>query len=133
MVKPNAELPWGNHFAFLNIPLPKLRDAGAENPLHFVFKARQIIKRKRMSTFVVFLTAKYLQLGASKHIRGIMMSTSMEITNVMGLIEKMALASDPVKGLYFVMTGTPQAGQYHLTLLPVLNISAITILVLSQQ
>ncbi|KAJ6741322.1 O-ACYLTRANSFERASE (WSD1-LIKE) FAMILY PROTEIN [Salix purpurea] len=62
MVKPNAELPWGNHFAFLNIPLPKLRDGGAENPLQFVFKAREIIKRKRMSSFAVYLTTKYLQL-----------------------------------------------------------------------
>ena len=62
MVKPNAELPWGNHFAFLTITLPKLRDAGAEDPLQFVFKARQIIKRKRMSSFAVYLTAKYLQL-----------------------------------------------------------------------
>ncbi|RQO92991.1 hypothetical protein POPTR_007G139501v4 [Populus trichocarpa] len=63
MVEPNADSPWGNHFAFLNIPVPKLRDAaGAENPLQFVFKARQIIRRKRMSSFAVYLTAKYLQL-----------------------------------------------------------------------
>ncbi|KAF9679238.1 hypothetical protein SADUNF_Sadunf07G0119100 [Salix dunnii] len=117
MVKPNAELPWGNHFAFLNITLPKLRDAGAENPLQFVFKARQIIKRKRMSSFAVYLTAKYLQLvskfrgaqGASKYIHGTMMNTSMGITNVIGPIEQMALASHPVKGLYFVVTGAPQS------------------------
>ncbi|KAF9679241.1 hypothetical protein SADUNF_Sadunf07G0119500 [Salix dunnii] len=117
MVKPNAELPWGNHFAFLTITLPKLRDAGLENPLQFVFKARQIIKRKRMSSFAVFLTAKYLQLvskfrgaqGASKYIHGTMRNTSMGITNVMGPIEQMALASHPVKGLYFVVTGAPQS------------------------
>ncbi|KAJ6418999.1 hypothetical protein OIU84_029160 [Salix udensis] len=36
MVKPNAELPWGNHFAFLNIPLPnKFRGAqGASKYIH---------------------------------------------------------------------------------------------------
>jgi len=63
MVEPNADSPWGNHFAFLNIPVPKLRDAaGAENPLQFVFKARRIVRRKRMSSFAVYLTAKYLQL-----------------------------------------------------------------------
>ncbi|KAJ6377673.1 hypothetical protein OIU78_027995 [Salix suchowensis] len=77
MVRPNAELPWGNHFAFLTIPLPKLRDAGAENPLQFVFKAREIIKRKRMSSFAVYLTAKYLQLvskfrGAQSLMVGVM-------------------------------------------------------------
>uniref|UniRef100_A0A6N2MQ22 O-acyltransferase WSD1 C-terminal domain-containing protein n=1 Tax=Salix viminalis TaxID=40686 RepID=A0A6N2MQ22_SALVM len=104
MVKPNAELPWGNNFAFLTIPLPKLRDVGAENPLQFVFKARQIIMRKRMSSFAVYLTA-----GASKYIHGTMRNTSMGITNVMGPIEQMALASHPVKGLYFVVTGAPQS------------------------
>ncbi|CAK7322764.1 unnamed protein product [Dovyalis caffra] len=62
MLKPDAELPWGNHFAFLNIPIPKLRDAEEEkDPLQFVFNARKIIQRKR-STFGVYLTAKYLQL-----------------------------------------------------------------------
>ncbi|CAK7322762.1 unnamed protein product [Dovyalis caffra] len=116
MVKPNAELPWGNHFAFLNVSIPKLTDAEAKNPLQFVLKARQIIKRKRMSSFAVYLTAKYLQLvkkikgpkGASKYIYGTMKNTSMGITNVMGPIEQMALANHPVKGLYFVVTGAPQ-------------------------
>ena len=62
MLKPGAELPWGNHFAFLNIPIPKLRDAEArKNPLQFVLKARKVIKRRR-SSFGVYLTAKYLQL-----------------------------------------------------------------------
>ena len=64
MLKPGAELPWGNHFAFLNIPIPKLRDAEAKNdPLKFVLDARKIIKRKR-SSFGVSLIAKYLQLVA---------------------------------------------------------------------
>ncbi|KAG6768782.1 hypothetical protein POTOM_027711 [Populus tomentosa] len=118
MVGANADSPWGNHFAFLNIPVPKLRDAaGAENPLRFVFKARQIIRRKRMSSFSVYLTAKYLQLvskfrgakGASKYIHGTLKNTSMGITSVMGPIEKMALSNHPVKGLYFVVTGAPQS------------------------
>jgi len=62
MLKPGAELPWGNHFAFLNIPIPKLRDAETrKNPLQFVLKARKVIKRRR-SSFGVYLTAKYLQL-----------------------------------------------------------------------
>jgi hypothetical protein len=64
MVKPDAESPWGNHFAFLNVRIPKLRDAEAKNnPLKFVLHARKIIKRKR-SSFGVYLTAKYLQLAA---------------------------------------------------------------------
>ena len=61
MVKPDAELPWGNRIALLPISIPKLSDAEAKNPLQFVWKARKTIKRKRKS-FVVFLTAAYMQM-----------------------------------------------------------------------
>ncbi|KAJ6366623.1 hypothetical protein OIU77_003079 [Salix suchowensis] len=117
MVKPDAELPWGNHFAFLNIPIPKLRDAEARNnPLQFVFDARKVIKKRR-SSFGVYLTAKYLQLvgrflgpeRASKYIHGTLENTSMGITNLMGPMEKLAVAGNPINGLYFVVTGAPQS------------------------
>ncbi|XP_011001811.1 PREDICTED: O-acyltransferase WSD1-like isoform X1 [Populus euphratica] len=117
MVKPDAESPWGNHFAFLNVRIPKLRDAEAKNnPLKFILNARKIIKKKRTS-FGVNLTAKYLQLvakfrgpnGASKYIYGTMENTSMGISNVRGPMEQMALANNPINGLYFVVTGAPQS------------------------
>ncbi|KAJ6289649.1 hypothetical protein OIU78_025550 [Salix suchowensis] len=64
MLKPDSEAPWGNHFAFLKIPIPKLGDAEAKNnPLKFVINARKIIKRKR-SSIGVYLTTKYLRLVA---------------------------------------------------------------------
>ncbi|KAB5520017.1 hypothetical protein DKX38_024336 [Salix brachista] len=119
MVKPDAESPRGNHFAFLNVRIPKLRDAEAKNnPLKFVLNARKIIKRKR-SSFGVYLTARYLQLAAKfrgpnvwehliKYIYGTMKNTSMGISNVRGPMEQMALANNPVNGLYFVVTGAPQ-------------------------
>lgn len=60
MVKPKAELPWGNHFAFLSVNIPKLTHSDeAKDPLKFVFKAQKIIKKKRTS-FAVFITARYL-------------------------------------------------------------------------
>uniref|UniRef100_A0A6N2MR30 Uncharacterized protein n=1 Tax=Salix viminalis TaxID=40686 RepID=A0A6N2MR30_SALVM len=118
MVKPDAELPWGNHFAFLNIPIPKLRDAdqARNNPLQFVFDARKVIKKRR-SSFGVYLTAKYLQLvgrflgpeRASKYIHGTLENTSMGITNLMGPTEQLAVADNPINGLYFVVTGAPQS------------------------
>lgn len=115
MLKPEA--PWGNHFAFLKIPIPKLGDAEAKNnPLKFVINARKIIKRKR-SSIGVYLTAKYLRLvarfrgpnGASKCIRGTVENTSMAISNVRGPVEQVAFANNPVNGMYFVVTGSPQS------------------------
>ncbi|KAB5515780.1 hypothetical protein DKX38_026428 [Salix brachista] len=117
MLKPDSKAPWGNHFAFLKIPIPKLGDAEAtNNPLKFVMNARKIIKRKR-SSIGVFLTAKYLLLvarfrgpnGASKCIRGTVENTSMAISNVRGPVEQMAFADKPINGLYFVVTGSPQS------------------------
>lgn len=117
MLKPDSEAPWGNHFAFLKIPIPKLGDAEAKNnPLKFVINARKIIKRKR-SSIGVYLTAKYLRLvarfrgpnGASKCIRGTVENTSMAISNVRGPVEQVAFANNPVNGMYFVVTGSPQS------------------------
>ncbi|KAJ6371697.1 hypothetical protein OIU77_002086 [Salix suchowensis] len=117
MLKPDSKAPWGNHVAYLKIPIPKLGDAEAtNNPLKFVINARKIIKRKR-SSIGVYLTAKYLLLvarfrgpnGASRCIRGTLENTSMAISNVMGPVEQVAFASNPVNGLYFVVTGAPQS------------------------
>ncbi|KAJ4841234.1 hypothetical protein Tsubulata_034479, partial [Turnera subulata] len=116
MVKPDAESPWGNHMVILSIPVPKLADAEANDPLQFIFKIRKIIQRKRRS-FDVFLAARYIQLmhkfggskATSRHLYRTCVNSSMGISNVMGPTEKMALANHPVKGLYFVVTGSPLA------------------------
>ncbi|KAJ4830855.1 hypothetical protein Tsubulata_040372 [Turnera subulata] len=108
MVKPDAELPWGNHFAFLSVAIPKLADAEAKDPLQFIFEIRKIIQKKR-SSLAVYLTARYLQLtkklrglkAASKYVHATLENTSMGVTNLMGPREKMALANHPIKGLYF--------------------------------
>uniref|UniRef100_A0A6N2KWN2 O-acyltransferase WSD1 C-terminal domain-containing protein n=1 Tax=Salix viminalis TaxID=40686 RepID=A0A6N2KWN2_SALVM len=47
--------------------------------------------------------------GASKYIYGTMKNTSMGISNVRGPMEQMALANNPINGLYFVVTGAPQS------------------------
>ncbi|KAK0593637.1 hypothetical protein LWI29_005917 [Acer saccharum] len=60
MVKPDAKSPWGNHFAFLHVPIPKFTDSGLSDPLEFIKKAQQIIKSKR-SSLGVYLTAKLLK------------------------------------------------------------------------
>ncbi|KAK2972613.1 hypothetical protein RJ640_029232 [Escallonia rubra] len=61
MVKPHAEMPWGNRFAFLHVPLPKLTVAAeSSDPLEFVRHASNIIKKKRNSSGV-HLTGAFLE------------------------------------------------------------------------
>ncbi|KAL3821462.1 hypothetical protein ACJIZ3_007367 [Penstemon smallii] len=116
MVKPDAEMPWGNRFAFLHISLPKLTNSDDQNPLKFVKKARQMIKRQRNSG-TVYLTAQLLNFirkirgpeATAKYIHGTLKNTSMAISNLMGPVEKMGLSNQPVKGLYFAVAGPPQS------------------------
>lgn len=62
MIKPNSEMPWGNHIAFMHVQLPKLRASlSSSKPLDFVFDARQSILRKRNSA-AVYLNAILLQV-----------------------------------------------------------------------
>ncbi|CAK9149502.1 unnamed protein product [Ilex paraguariensis] len=67
MLKPDSEMPWGNNFGFLHIPIPKLSVAESSDPLSFILKAHQLIKRKRNS-FAVHLTSTLLE--AMRKLRG---------------------------------------------------------------
>ncbi|KAH9743002.1 diacylglycerol O-acyltransferase [Citrus sinensis] len=116
MVKPGSEAPWGNHFSFLHISVPQLTNAEVQNPLKFIQKAQEIIQSKR-SSFGAYLTAKLLETvkklrgheTAAKFIHGSLNNSSLAITNMMGPVEKMALANHPIKGLYFMVAGSPQS------------------------
>nr|XP_018622808.1 uncharacterized protein LOC104086092 isoform X2 [Nicotiana tomentosiformis] len=115
MIKPNSEMPWGNHFTFLPVSLPKLTSTDSLNPLGFVQKARRVIKRQRNSASV-FLTGRLLEIlrkvegpeTTAKYIHATLKHTSMGITNLIGPLEEMALANHPIKGLYFAVVGAPQ-------------------------
>ncbi|MCD7466845.1 hypothetical protein HAX54_003888 [Datura stramonium] len=116
MITPNSDMPWGNHFTFLPVSLPKLTNNNNSNPLDFVQKAHRIIERKRNSASV-WLTSKLLDLlrklrgpeATARFIHGTLKNTSMGLTNLIGPLEEMSLANHPVKGLYFVVTGAPQS------------------------
>ncbi|KAL3332975.1 hypothetical protein AABB24_033172 [Solanum stoloniferum] len=116
MIRPNSDMPWGNHFTFLPISLPKLTNNKSNNPLYFVQKAHRIIDRKRNSASV-WLTSKLLDLlrklrgpeTTARFIHGTLKNTSMALTNMIGPVEEMALANHPIKGLYFLVTGAPQS------------------------
>ncbi|KAH9792405.1 diacylglycerol O-acyltransferase [Citrus sinensis] len=116
MVKPDSKAPWGNHFAFLHVSVPQLTNAEIQNPLKFIRKAQEIIQSKR-SSFGAYLTAKLLETvkkfrgheTAAKFIHGSLNNSSIAITNMMGPVEKMTLANHAIKGLYFMVVGSPQS------------------------
>ncbi|XP_056166303.1 wax ester synthase/diacylglycerol acyltransferase 4-like isoform X1 [Syzygium oleosum] len=118
MVRPNSKSPWGNNFAFLHVPIPKVKpgDSQFSDPLKFVHKAREVIKRKR-SSFGVVLTGKLLEIMkkcrnaevVAKHISRTLRNSSMVISNVMGPLEKLSLGNHPVKGLYYIVAGGPES------------------------
>ncbi|KAL8468800.1 hypothetical protein ACS0TY_031846 [Phlomoides rotata] len=115
MVKPNSEMTWGNRFAFLQVPIPKLTESELQNPLSFIKKAHRTIKRQKNSA-AVFLTGQLLNFirklrgheATARYIHSTLKNTSMAISNLIGPVEQMALANQPVKGLYFVVAGPPQ-------------------------
>lgn len=59
MTKVDAEMPWGNRFTFLHVPIPKLTEFS--NPVDFVLYSQKLIERKRRS-LAVFLTGKLLEI-----------------------------------------------------------------------
>ncbi|OWM91053.1 O-acyltransferase WSD1-like [Punica granatum] len=116
MARPGSKSPWGNHFSFLHVTVPKFTNYDADNPLKFVHYAHKLIKRKRTS-LAVYLTGQLLQFikkirgpeAAAKYMRSTLENSSMTITNLIGPIEQMALSQHPVKGLYYMVAGVPQS------------------------
>ncbi|XP_052177298.1 wax ester synthase/diacylglycerol acyltransferase 4-like isoform X2 [Diospyros lotus] len=119
MVSPKVEMRWGNHFSFLNVPIPKLTPAETESssPISFVMKAHRIIKTKKNSA-AAFLTGllleKMRQLRGSeataRYIHKTVKNSSMVISNLIGPMEEIALANQPIRGLYFALVGGPELG-----------------------
>ncbi|KAL8133303.1 wax ester synthase/diacylglycerol acyltransferase 4-like [Apium graveolens] len=114
MLKPKAKMPWGNQFAFLHLPIPKL--TGSHDPLDFIFRTHQTVKRLK-NNYAVFLNAQFLEISrkfigpeaTSKFLQSTMKNSSICISNMIGPVEQMALANHPIQGLYFTASGLPQS------------------------
>ncbi|GAB4859493.1 hypothetical protein Ancab_010960 [Ancistrocladus abbreviatus] len=114
MLTAGTESPWGNHFAFLHIPIPKSSKDDLANPLKFVFDAQKIIMSKRHS-LAVYLTSQTLETmrkcigteATAKLVYGTMNNASLAITNMIGPVEKSSLCNHPLKGIYFMVAGVP--------------------------
>ncbi|XP_034213371.1 O-acyltransferase WSD1-like isoform X2 [Prunus dulcis] len=114
MIEPNNdEMSWGNQFGFLHVSVPKSTEIS--NPLDFVWEAQKIIKKKRSSA-AGYLTSWLLDVlkkfrgpeGAARYIHGTLKNSSMTISNMIGPVEQMALANQPVCGFYYMVVGPPQ-------------------------
>ncbi|KAK1431612.1 hypothetical protein QVD17_08091 [Tagetes erecta] len=109
-----GQVRWGNQLAFLHVSLPKLSQCS--NPLKFVQETRNVINRKRNSS-AIYLTGMLLETirkykgpeAASRYIRNTLKNSSLTVSNIIGPVEKMTLANQPVKGLYFMVVSVPQS------------------------
>ncbi|MCH92014.1 O-acyltransferase WSD1-like, partial [Trifolium medium] len=112
MQKPESKGLWGNQISFLQVSIPKLSQP---DPLEFVWESRKLIQRKRRS-FSVHLIGLLMNLemklrdpkAVAKIIYDTIGNSSVLFSNMVGPVEKMALANNPVNGLYFTMTGGPE-------------------------
>ncbi|KAI4346829.1 hypothetical protein L6164_007692 [Bauhinia variegata] len=113
MIQTNS---WGNKFAFLHVPIPELSEIKISNPLEFVYQAQKVIDRKKNS-LAVPLTGMLLNAvdklkgpeTAAKYIHSTLKNSSATISSMIGPVEQMALANHPVKGLYFMVAGSPES------------------------
>ncbi|XP_074366144.1 wax ester synthase/diacylglycerol acyltransferase 6-like [Apium graveolens] len=123
MIKPNVTIPWGNHFAFLQIPLPKLSNTSPGydpspnfDPLQFVYESHHVIKRKRNNP-AAFLTGGLLDYirkikgpeTPARYIYKTMSNSSMGISSLIGPADQMSLCEHPISGIYFSVAGVPQS------------------------
>ncbi|CAH9099239.1 unnamed protein product [Cuscuta epithymum] len=116
MVQSDVDSKWGNQFAFMHVAAPDLTAANSSDPVLFVSKAREIIQRKRNSA-AILLTGKVLDAlrqhkgpeATAKYVHNTLKNSSMTISNLIGPIQKLALANQPVKGIYFMVVGVPQS------------------------
>ncbi|XP_058733885.1 wax ester synthase/diacylglycerol acyltransferase 4-like [Vicia villosa] len=115
MQKPESKGLWGNKISFLQIPIPKASQSESSNPLEFVWEASDVLKKKKRS-FGVHLIGLLIDLemkligpeAVAKEIYNTIGNSSVLISNMVGPVEKMALANHPVNGLYFTMTCGPE-------------------------
>ncbi|KAI3956725.1 hypothetical protein MKW92_048376 [Papaver armeniacum] len=115
---------WGNHFSFIHLAIPSGGNAGGgtndqENevdPLSFILKAKNTIKKNRNSLSVYLNSALLRLMGSikgpkavSQYVHSTLRNTSMAISNLAGPTEKMVIAEHPIQNIYFTVSGCPQS------------------------
>ncbi|KAL5731229.1 hypothetical protein ACHQM5_003978 [Ranunculus cassubicifolius] len=113
MLKANI---WGNHFGFLTVALPSFSDVDNVDPLEYVSKSKNEMKR-RMNSMSNYFTSKFLNLlgalrgpeAAAEYIHSNLRNSSIMISNMVGPVEKASIAGRPLKSFYFTVPGVPQS------------------------
>ncbi|RZC86192.1 hypothetical protein C5167_007377 [Papaver somniferum] len=108
---------WGNHTRLLFTPLPTSRNLEEVNPLDFIFKAKDIMDRKKKSMIFYLIDSLFLKAAmwakGQKGLDGLLYSsfknTSTFISSVIGPKEQMAIMNHPVSSFYYFMSGIPQS------------------------
>ncbi|XP_062007344.1 wax ester synthase/diacylglycerol acyltransferase 4-like isoform X1 [Rosa rugosa] len=114
MLMEPSKSSWGNRFVFLHVPVPKSSEVS--KPLDFVWEAQKIVKRHRSSS-AWYLTIRLWDIlkkfrgaeVAAEYIHRTLMNSSIAVTNMIGPLEQMSLADQPIKGVYFMVVGSPQS------------------------
>lgn len=114
MLKPETQVPWGNHFGFLHVRLPIM--GKVKNPMDFVRRSKRTIDRHKMS-LGVFINAGILRCLAwlkgpqaiSRCLYNNITNTTMAVSNMIGPLEKIAMDGNPIKSFSFFVTGAPQS------------------------
>ncbi|GLT63748.1 hypothetical protein SLA2020_362870 [Shorea laevis] len=117
MLRSDTNAPWGNLFALLLVPLPKLSETNiSSDPLEFIREAHKTIKRKRRSAAVYFMGCFYEIIrkvrgheAVAKLIYRTIKNSSMGISNIIGPMEEVAFENQTIKGMYFIVVGVPQS------------------------
>ncbi|KNA10644.1 hypothetical protein SOVF_142400, partial [Spinacia oleracea] len=116
MNKAHNKKIWGNQFAFLHIAMPQLiNEQRYSNVVDFVYEAQKQITRLRNSP-AVYLTAQCFEIlrkckgpeVVAEVIHSTLNKSSIAITNMIGPVEQVTLADHPIKGMYFMVSGSPQ-------------------------
>ncbi|GAB4832003.1 hypothetical protein Ancab_006020 [Ancistrocladus abbreviatus] len=118
MMTIGTKAPWGNHIAFLQVLVPKPSNSESFDPLEFILSAQKSIKTKRNS-LTLPLIGQILETirkyrgseAAAKFIHKTLKNSSIGLSNSIAPVEQMALANQPVKGLYFMVVGVSCAPQ----------------------
>eukprot|EP00253_Pinus_taeda_P021885 PITA_21885 len=114
MLKPKAQAPWGNHFAFLPVRVPILGQV--ENPLEFVRRAKSEMDRHKMSLGARINGKLMAYLGwlkgpqvISRYLYNILANSTIAISNMIGPMEKVAIDGNTIKSFSFFVSGAPQS------------------------
>ncbi|KAJ4965513.1 hypothetical protein NE237_017362 [Protea cynaroides] len=110
---------WGNHFSLLHVSLPSTpsdQDLINVDPLEFIIKSKDELRRKRNSLALYFTTRIWNILSTIKgpeagagHVHAIFKNTSISISSLIGPSQKMVIADHPINSFYYTVAGIPQS------------------------